>query len=161
MKAASSWPRRMLIYLGQNDMRSLAALIELAEMLMPSVTMIKPIAAKAAAARPPCEPLSIQWLMISMGFQRTFPYALCAAAAVKMPSSPTTAVDDMVSVIVSLERSRHLTKYRGNDNSLDILRAGLVCVSRKVSNIEAQSCVVSKDSVQIFWTVVSNTIHNM
>jgi hypothetical protein len=31
----------------------LAALMELAEMLIPRVTMIKPIAAKAAAARPP------------------------------------------------------------------------------------------------------------
>lgn len=48
------------MYLGQKAMRSLAALMELAEMLMPSVTMIRPIAAKAAAARPPDEPLSCQ-----------------------------------------------------------------------------------------------------
>lgn len=40
------------MYFGQNDMRSFAALIELAEILIPSVTMISPIAAKAAAARP-------------------------------------------------------------------------------------------------------------
>ena len=52
MKAASNWPRRMLMYFGQNAMRSFAALIELAEILIPSVTMISPIAAKAAAARP-------------------------------------------------------------------------------------------------------------
>ena len=41
-------------------MRSLAALIELAEMLIPKVTMMRPMAAKAAAARPPDEPDSIQ-----------------------------------------------------------------------------------------------------
>lgn len=41
-------------------MRSFAALIEFAEMLIPSVTMIKPMAAKAAAARPAWDPESIQ-----------------------------------------------------------------------------------------------------
>lgn len=53
MTAASSWPLRMLMYFGQNAIKSLAALIEFAEILIPRVTMIKPIAAKAAAARPP------------------------------------------------------------------------------------------------------------
>lgn len=76
MTAASSWPRRILMYFGAKDMRSLAALIEFAEMLMPSVTMIRPIAAKAAAARPPCEPESIHLWMMSMGFHMTSPYAV-------------------------------------------------------------------------------------
>jgi hypothetical protein len=61
-------------------------------MLMPRVTIIRPMAAKAAAARPPLDPPSIQWLMMSMGFQRTLPYADSAAAAVKMPSRPTIAM---------------------------------------------------------------------
>jgi hypothetical protein len=81
------------MYLGQNDMRSLAALIELAEMLIPRVTMIKPMAPKAAAARPPWDPDFIHKLIISMGFQMTWPYAVSDAAAVKMPSRPTIAVD--------------------------------------------------------------------
>jgi hypothetical protein len=41
--------------------------------LIPSVTMIKPIAPKAAAARPPEEPDSIHRLMISIGFQMMWP----------------------------------------------------------------------------------------
>ena len=61
------------MYLGQKDMRSLAALMELAEMLIPRVTMIKPMAPKAAAARPPWVPCCIHRLMISMGFQRISP----------------------------------------------------------------------------------------
>jgi hypothetical protein len=65
----------MLMYLGQKDMRSLAALIELAEMLIPRVTMIKPMAPNAAAARPPWDPDAIHRSMISMGFQITWPYA--------------------------------------------------------------------------------------
>ena len=81
------------MYLGQNDMRSLAALIELAEMLIPSVTMIKPMAPKAAAARPPWDPDFIHRLMISMGFHKISPYAVSAAEAVKMPSRPTIAAD--------------------------------------------------------------------
>jgi hypothetical protein len=64
------------MYLGQKDMRSLAALMELAEMLIPIVTMIKPMAPKAAAARPPWDPDSIQRPMISMGFQMILPYAV-------------------------------------------------------------------------------------
>ena len=80
------------MYFGQKAMRSFAALIELAEMLIPRVTMIRPIAAKAAAARPPEEPDSNQRLMMSMGFHMTLPYAGSAAAAVKMPRSPTMAV---------------------------------------------------------------------
>ena len=80
------------MYLGQKDMRSLAALMELAEMLIPRVTMIKPIAAKAAEARPLCDPDSIQRPMISMGFHMTSPYAVSAAAAVKIPSRPTIAL---------------------------------------------------------------------
>lgn len=81
------------MYLGQKDIRSLAALIELAEMLIPRVTMIKPMAPKAAAARPPWDPDFIQRPMISMGFQSTSPYAVSEAAAVKMPSRPTIATD--------------------------------------------------------------------
>lgn len=51
--------------------------------------MIKPMAANAAAALPPLEPLSIHKLIMSIGFQRTSPYAEGeeAAAAVKIPSS--------------------------------------------------------------------------
>jgi hypothetical protein len=64
------------MYLGQNDMRSLAALMELAEMLIPRVTMIKPMAPKAAAARPLWDPDAIHRLMIWMGFQMTWPYAV-------------------------------------------------------------------------------------
>ena len=64
------------MYLGQNDMRSLAALMELAEMLMPRVTMIKPMALNAAAARPPWDPSAIHRLMMLMGFQRVWPYAV-------------------------------------------------------------------------------------
>ena len=63
------------MYLGQKDMRSLAALMELAEMLIPRVTMIKPMAPKAEAARPAWDPDSIQRPTIMMGFQRTLPYA--------------------------------------------------------------------------------------
>ena len=81
----------MLIYRGAKAIKSLAALIELAEMLIPSVTIIRPMAAKAAAARPPEEPDFIHKLMISMGFQRTSPYADWEAAAVKMPRRPTIA----------------------------------------------------------------------
>ena len=81
------------MYLGQKDMRSLAALMELAEMLIPSVTMSKPMAPKAEAARPPWVPDFIQRLTISMGFQMTWPYAVSEAAAVKMPSRPTIAVN--------------------------------------------------------------------
>ena len=73
-------------------MRSLAALMELAEMLIPRVTMIKPIAPKAAAARPPWDPEAIHRLMISIGFQMILPYAVSEAAAVKIPSRPTMAV---------------------------------------------------------------------
>jgi len=57
-------------------MRSLAALMEFAEMLIPSVTIIKPMAPNAAAARPPWDPDSIQRPMISMGFQMILPYAV-------------------------------------------------------------------------------------
>jgi hypothetical protein len=66
--------------------------MELAEMLIPRVTMIKPMAAKAAAARPPWDPDAIHRSMISIGFQRILPYAVCAAAAVKIPRRPTMAV---------------------------------------------------------------------
>ena len=81
------------MYLGQKDMRSLAALMELAEMLIPRVTMSKPMAPKAEAARPPWVPELIQRPTISMGFQMTLPYAVSEDAAVKMPSRPTIAVN--------------------------------------------------------------------
>ena len=61
------------MYLGQKDMRSLAALIEFAEMLIPSVTMMRPMAPKAEAARPACEPDSIHRPTISIGFQIMWP----------------------------------------------------------------------------------------
>jgi hypothetical protein len=73
-KAARICPLRMLMYRGQKAMRSLAAEMELAAMFMPRVTIIRPIAAKAAAARDPAEGFGvIQREMISTGFQRTFP----------------------------------------------------------------------------------------
>ena len=87
------------MYLGQNAMRSLAALIELAEMLIPRVTMIKPMAPNAAAARPLWLPDFIQRLMISMGFHMISPYAVWEAAAVKMPRSPTIAMIQISKVI--------------------------------------------------------------
>ena len=59
-------------------------------MLMPSVTMMRPIAAKAAEARPALDPESIQWRMMSIGFHKAEPYTGWAAAAVKMPKRPTT-----------------------------------------------------------------------
>lgn len=73
MKAASSCPRRMLIYLGQNETKSLAAEIELAEMLIPRVTMINPMAPKAEAARPLEEPELLQSSIITIGFQTISP----------------------------------------------------------------------------------------
>jgi len=81
-------------------MRSLAALMELAEMLIPSVTMIKPMAPKAAAARPPCDPSFIHNPRIWMGFQMIWPYADWAAAAVKIPSRPTIAVQIVSEIVV-------------------------------------------------------------
>lgn len=71
MMAAKICPRRMLMYLGQKAMRSLAALIELALMLIPKVTMISPIAANAAEARAACEPDSSHSSMILIGFHMT------------------------------------------------------------------------------------------
>jgi hypothetical protein len=73
MNAASSCPRRMLMYFGQNETRSFAALMELAEILMPSVTINRPIAPNAEAARPLCEPELLQSSMISIGFQMMWP----------------------------------------------------------------------------------------
>lgn len=64
------------MYFGQNDMRSLAALMELAEILIPSVTMSKPMAPKAEAARPPWDPDDCQSPTIMIGFQMTSPYAV-------------------------------------------------------------------------------------
>ena len=64
------------MYLGQKDMRSLAALMELAEMLMPRVTMIRPMAPKADAARPPWDPDADQSSTIWIGFQMIWPYAV-------------------------------------------------------------------------------------
>ena len=110
-------------------MRSLAALIELAEMLIPRVTIIKPIAAKAAAARPPCDPDAIQSLMISMGFHMTSPYAVSAAAAVKMPSRPTIAMNRLISKNGVGKWSSELTKDNGDNDGLDILCARFVGVS--------------------------------
>ena len=52
MKAASNWPRLILIYFGQKAIRSFAALIEFADIFIPSVTIMRPMAAKAADARP-------------------------------------------------------------------------------------------------------------
>ena len=77
------------MYLGQKETRSLAALIELAEMLIPRVTMSRPIAPKAVAARPACEPDSLQLPTMTIGFQMISPYAVCEAAAVKIPRRPT------------------------------------------------------------------------
>ena len=64
------------MYLGQNDIRSLAALMELAEILIPRVTIIKPMAPKAEAARPPWDPDFIQRPTIMIGFQMTSLYAV-------------------------------------------------------------------------------------
>ena len=60
------------MYFGAKDIRSLAALMLFAEMLIPRVTMMRPMAANAAAARPPCEPDSIQRVIMLMGFQMGF-----------------------------------------------------------------------------------------
>ncbi len=140
------------MYLGQNDMRSLAALMELAEMLMPRVTIIKPMAPKAAAARPPLDPDAIQRLMISMGFHMTSPYADCAAAAVKMPSRPTIAVDpddEQRRKGHEMRGGRLLTEDDRDDDGLDVLRAGFVGIPRKIGDVQAQSGVVAEDPVEI------------
>lgn len=78
------------MYLGQKDIKSLAAEMEFAEMLIPSVTMINPMAPNADAARPPCDPDELQSSMMTIGFQTISLYTFSDAAAVKMPSSPTT-----------------------------------------------------------------------
>ena len=65
-----------MIYFGQKAIRSFAALIEFAEMLIPSVTISRPIAPKADAARPACDPSADQRLTISIGFQMISPYAV-------------------------------------------------------------------------------------
>lgn len=61
------------MYLGAKDMRSFAALMELAEMLIPRVTMIRPMAAKAAEARPLEEPVACHIMMILIGFHSGLP----------------------------------------------------------------------------------------
>ena len=61
------------MYFGRKDTRSLAALIEFAEILIPSVTMISPIAPKAEAARPLDDPELLQSSIITIGFQTISP----------------------------------------------------------------------------------------
>ena len=43
-----------------------------------------------------------------------------------------------------------LTKNDRDDDGLDVLCAGLVGVSRKVGNVQAQGGVVAQDSVEIY-----------
>lgn len=79
------------MYLGQKDTKSLAALIEFAEMLMPRVTIRSPMAPKAEAARPLEDPVLLQASIMTIGFQTISPYTGSDAAAVKIPSRPTMA----------------------------------------------------------------------
>ena len=44
---------------------------------------------------------------------------------------------------------RILTEDDRDDEGLDVLCAGFVCVSRKIGNVEAQGRVVAQDSVEI------------
>ena len=42
-----------------------------------------------------------------------------------------------------------LTKDEGDDDGLDVLCAGFIGVSRKIGDVQAQSGVVTQDSVEI------------
>jgi hypothetical protein len=85
-----------------------------------------------------------------MGFQMTWPYAVSAAAAVKMPSRPTMAVIQMISNIAVGMCGGELTEDDGNNEGLDILSAGFVGVPREIGNVQAQGCIITQDSVEIW-----------
>lgn len=72
------------------------------------LTMMRPMLAKAAAARPPEEPDFIHSRMMSIGFHKTSPYADSAEAAVKIPRRPTTAIMNHVSRIAALRETKGL-----------------------------------------------------
>lgn len=87
--AAMRQPRLMLTHRGNRTVRSLAALIELAVALVPTVAMNQARAAKKAAHRPP-GPFCSQRPMMSSGFQRYCPVNTLAADVVTMPRMPHT-----------------------------------------------------------------------
>lgn len=47
------------------------------------------------------------------------------------------------------EGRAELTEDEGNDNGLDILRTGLVGISREISNVKAQGGIVSQNAVEV------------
>lgn len=55
----------------------------------------------------------------------------------------------MISKIDVRMCGRKLTKDDGDDDGLDVLRAGFVGVFRKVGDVQAQGSVVAQDSVEI------------
>ena len=69
MMAAMMQPRKMFTQRGNRTVKSLAAEMEFAVMFVPTWAMYQLVAAKKAAARPPC-PYACQCLMMSRGFQR-------------------------------------------------------------------------------------------
>lgn len=68
-------------------MRSLAALIEFAVMFVPTCAIYQAVAAKKAAARPPC-PRSSHLEVIWRGSQIGFPYMIEVAEVVMTPIVP-------------------------------------------------------------------------
>lgn len=121
----------MLMYFGQNETRSLAALMELAEMLMPSVTMSKPMAPKAEAARPEWDPDELQSPTITMGFHTTSPYAVSEAAAVKMPSSPTMAASSVDQQVLIQEWLPDSLKMQGMTTAWTFCAFGVLAYLEK------------------------------
>ena len=56
----------------------------------------------------------------------------------------------MVSQIEMVRFDGRLTEDNGNNEGLNILCAGLIRVSRKISDIQAECSIVSKDTVEIY-----------
>jgi hypothetical protein len=87
--AAIMQPLLILIHFGRRTVRSLAAEIEFAVMLVPTWAMYHASAAKKAAHLPP-GPLSSQRAMMSSGFQRYSPVKTRVQEVVTIPSTPHT-----------------------------------------------------------------------
>ena len=83
MNAARICPRQRFMYFGQSVIKSTAAEIELAEILVPIILIAKPAEAKKTAAR------FVHWAKMSAGFQRNCPYKTLLAEVVAMPKKET------------------------------------------------------------------------